>query len=132
MGALIRKIPFKAEIAFMPRGRVGRDDRNEERAVLDLAPDLLIPRVPAPQLALVEKHFDSGSAECRANLLGSLRILRGVAQKYRVRGLSHRRGHPWQALGGLLLAPVCGSLAQVLKTRRIDPMPARNWRVLPP
>jgi len=30
------------------------DKRNEERAVVDLVPDLLIPRVPDPQLALVE------------------------------------------------------------------------------
>jgi integrase len=48
LGALIRKIPLKAEIAFMARGGVGRNDGNEERAVVDFAPDLLIPRVPAP------------------------------------------------------------------------------------
>jgi hypothetical protein len=40
-----------------------------------LVPDLLIPRVPAPQLALIEKDLDTGSAECLANLLRSLRIL---------------------------------------------------------
>ncbi len=75
MGALIGKVPLKAEIAFMSRGRVGRNDRNEERAVVDLVPDLLIPRVPAPQLALIEKDLDAGRTQCLANLLGSLRIL---------------------------------------------------------
>jgi hypothetical protein len=59
----------------MPRGRVGRNDRNKERAVVDLAPDLLIPRVPAPQLALIEKDLDAGRTQCLADLLGSLRIL---------------------------------------------------------
>jgi hypothetical protein len=75
MCALIRKIPLEPEIAFLPRDRVGRNDRNEERAVVYLVPDLLIPRVPAPQLALIEKDLDTGSAECLANLLRSLRIL---------------------------------------------------------
>ena len=51
------------------------DERNEERAVVDLVPDLLIPRVPAPQLALIEKDLDAGRTQCLANLLGRLRIL---------------------------------------------------------
>jgi hypothetical protein len=46
---------------------------------MDLAPDLLIPRVSAPQLALIEKDLDAGGAKGLANPLGSLRILRGVA-----------------------------------------------------
>ena len=75
VGALIGKVPLKAEIAFMPRGRVGRNDGNEERAAVDLATDLLIPHVPAPQLALIEKDLDAGRTQCLANLLGSLCIL---------------------------------------------------------
>ena len=59
--------------------------------VVDLAPDLLIPQVPAPQFALIEEDLNAGGAKCLANLLCSLRILRGVAQKYRVRWLSHLR-----------------------------------------
>jgi hypothetical protein len=51
------------------------DNRNEEGAVVDLVPDLLIPRVPAPQLTLIEKDLDAGGAKCLANLLRSLRIL---------------------------------------------------------
>ena len=61
---------------------------------MDLAPDLLIPHIPAPQIALVEKDFNAGRTQCVTNLLRSLRILRSVAQEYRVRGLSHRRNHP--------------------------------------
>jgi len=40
-----------------------------------LAPDLVIPRVPAAQLALIEKDLDAGRTQSLANLLGSLRIL---------------------------------------------------------
>ena len=54
---------------------------------MDLAPDLLIPKIPAAELALIEKHLDAGRTQCLANLLSGLRVLRGVAQKYRVRGL---------------------------------------------
>jgi len=61
---------------------------------VDLAPDLLIPHIPAPQLALIEKDFNTGRTQCVANLLRSLRILRGVAQEYRVRRLSHWQNHP--------------------------------------
>ena len=55
---------------------------------------LLIPRIPAPQLALIEKDFNAGRTQCLANPLRSLCILRGVAQEYRVRGFSHRQNHP--------------------------------------
>jgi hypothetical protein len=83
--------PFAAKIAFEALLRVVGDNWNEEDAVLDLVPDLLIPRVPAAQLALVEKHLDAGRTQRLANPLGRVRILRGVAQEYRVRWLSHRR-----------------------------------------
>ena len=78
------ELPFVAKIALEPLLGVPGDNRNEEGAVVDLVPDLLIPRVPAPQLALIEKDLDAGRTQCLANLLGRLRILRGVAQKYRV------------------------------------------------
>ena len=73
--AIHRKIPFKAKIAFMPRGRVSRNDRNEQRAFLDLAPDLLIPNVPAAQFALIEPHLNSSGSQCLAYGFGSLRVL---------------------------------------------------------
>lgn len=75
------------------------DHRNEEGAVVDFVSDLLIPRVRAPQLALIEK--DAGRAQRLANPLGRLRILGGVAQVCRVRGLSHRQDPPGR---GLLIA----------------------------
>jgi len=48
-------------------------------------------------------------------------ILRGAAQKYRVRGLSHERVNPCQVTGGLLIASVAGSLAEVAKLGRDRP-----------
>jgi len=72
---------FDGELPFVPKvtlktllGMVG-NHRNEEGAAVDLVPDLLIPRVAAPQLALIEKGLDAGRTQCLANLLGSLRIL---------------------------------------------------------
>jgi len=46
---------------------------------MDLVTDLLIPRIPAPQLALIEKDPDAGRTQSLANLLSRLRIVRGVA-----------------------------------------------------
>jgi hypothetical protein len=43
---------------------------------------IVLPHVPASQLALVEKDLNTDGAQCRANLLGSLRILRGVARSF--------------------------------------------------
>ena len=63
--------------------------QSNERAVVDLAPDLLIPDVAAAQLALVEEDRNAGSAKCLADLLSSLPVLRGVTEKYRVCWLSH-------------------------------------------
>ena len=59
-----------------------------------LVSDLLIPRIAAAQLALVEPDFDTGGAQGLANLLCRLRVLRGIAEKYRVRLLSHGRATP--------------------------------------
>ena len=94
VGALIRKVPLQPEVAFMPRRRVRGNDGHEKRAVVNLTPDLLIPGVPAPKFTLVEPDFNTGAAECLENPLGRLRILRGVAQKYRMRGLNHWRDYP--------------------------------------
>jgi hypothetical protein len=82
------------KIALEPLLGVLRDNRYEEGAVVDLVPNLLIPRVSTPKLALIEENLDAGHTKCIANLLRSLRILGGITQKYRVRGLSHRRDRP--------------------------------------
>jgi hypothetical protein len=36
---------------------------------VDLVTDLLIPRIPAPQLALIEKDLDAARTQCVGNLL---------------------------------------------------------------
>jgi len=122
---LLGEVPFEAEVALRPSLRARRNDRHKERTIVDLPPDLLIPNVPAPQLALIEKDLDSGGSQSLANLLGRLRILGCVAQKYRVRGLSHRQDHPW---GGLFIASVAGSLAEVAKSGRAG-LPAEGQSV---
>ena len=75
VGTFDGELPFVAKIALEPLLGMLGDHRNKERAVVDLVPDLLIPRVPAPQLALIEKDLDASRTQCLANLLGSLRIL---------------------------------------------------------
>src|ERR1700733_7599327 len=89
MAALIGKIPLKPEIALTSRCSGSGDNGNKERAVADLTPDLLIPNIPAPQLALIEKHPNAGRTQCLANALSWLCILRGVAQKYRPARVGH-------------------------------------------
>jgi hypothetical protein len=69
------ELPFVAKIAVKPLLGVLGDHRNEDGAVVDLVPGLLIPCVPAPQLALIEKDLDAGRTQCLANLTRSLRIL---------------------------------------------------------
>jgi len=49
----------------------------------------MIPGVPAAQLALIEPDLNPGSPERLADSLSRLGILRGVAQEYGVRPLSH-------------------------------------------
>ena len=78
-GAIHRELPLPAEVPLVTSVRVRGDEGHEERAVVDLAPDLLIPRIPTPQLALIEKDLDAGRTQSLANLLSRLRILRGVA-----------------------------------------------------
>jgi hypothetical protein len=65
----------KKVAALQPLLGVLGNNRNEEGAVVDLMPNLLIAGIPAQQLALVEKNLDAGGPQCVANLLGSLRIL---------------------------------------------------------
>ena len=59
MRAIDRQLPFQAEIALSSSTSVGRDQRDEERAGFDLPANRRIPGIPAPQLALVEPHFDA-------------------------------------------------------------------------
>jgi hypothetical protein len=77
--AINRQLPFGTEVALTAIVRGVRDDRQEQGAGLDLLADRLVPRIPAPQFALVEPDFNASSAERLANPLGRLRILRGIA-----------------------------------------------------
>jgi hypothetical protein len=89
VGSLDGEFPLAPKIAFEPLLRMLGDYWNEQSAVADLAPNLLIPYIPASQFALIEPHLNAGCAQCIADLLCRIGILRGVAQKYRVRCLSH-------------------------------------------
>jgi hypothetical protein len=79
VGTFDGELPFVPEIPFEPLLRMLGNNRNEQRAFVNLASDLLVPHVPASQLALIEKDLDAGGTQRLANLLSGLRILRGVA-----------------------------------------------------
>src|ERR1700688_1129018 len=51
MRSLVRQSPLEPKVSFCPRLRAFGDDREEQFAVADLRADLLIPRIPAAQLA---------------------------------------------------------------------------------
>jgi hypothetical protein len=82
VGAIHRQLPFQAEVAFGARVGVRGDDRHEQAAVMDLLADLVIPDIPAAQLALVEPHLDPGSPQRLADTPRRLGILRGIAQEH--------------------------------------------------
>jgi hypothetical protein len=75
VGTFDRKLPLVTEITLKTILRVLGDNWNEESALVDLVPDFLIPRVPAPQLAPIEKGLDAAGSQCLGNLLGDLRVL---------------------------------------------------------
>jgi hypothetical protein len=57
---------------------MSRNDRDEKRALLDLATDLLIPGVASPKLALVEPDFDAAGPQRLTNAPRRFGVLRGV------------------------------------------------------
>jgi len=81
--AVDRQLPLEAEVALLALVRVARDQRHEQRALVDLPADLPAPGVAAAQLALVEPHLDPGRAQRLANAARRLRILLGVAPECR-------------------------------------------------
>ena len=58
-----------------------RNDGDEERALSNLAPNVLVPRIPAPKLALVEPNLNAGRSKRLTNAARGVRVLRGVAQE---------------------------------------------------
>ncbi len=79
MRALDGELPFAPEVSLKPLLGIPRDDRNEQRAVVDLLSDAPIPGISAPQLILVEPDFDAGGLQRIGDALSSLRILGCVA-----------------------------------------------------
>jgi hypothetical protein len=72
---LVSETPFQPKVTFKSLLGVLRDQRDEQRAVVDLLTDLPIPGVATAQLALVEPGLNPGSPEGIASLLRSLSIL---------------------------------------------------------
>src|SRR5580700_7069002 len=89
VGAIDRKFPLTPEVTFQALLRSSRNDWNEQSTILDVLSDLAVPGIAASQLALVEPNLDAGGSECVANMPRGLPILRGIAQEYGLRGLSH-------------------------------------------
>ncbi len=58
-----------------------RDDRHEPRAIFDLLPDLLIPRIAADEFVLVESDLDAGRAQRFGDPPCCLRVPRRVGQE---------------------------------------------------
>jgi hypothetical protein len=87
--SLVGQIPLQAEVALVACLRVRRDDGHEQRAVLDLAPDLPIPLISAAQRGAVEPDLDSGGPQRIGNAFSGRRILGGIAQKHCAQGLCH-------------------------------------------
>ncbi len=95
--AVDRELPFQAEVTFAARLRVLRDDRHEERALLDLLADRGIPRVAAAQLAFIEPDDESRGAKRFADAPGGLGVLRRIAQENGL-GRGAQRGTLAQAI----------------------------------
>ena len=79
VSALVGETPLQAEIAFGTGLCTCGNDRDEQRAVLNLFPDLLVPGVSSPKFALVEPDLDAGGTKRIANAFRRLGVLRGVA-----------------------------------------------------
>src|SRR6201987_4586059 len=83
VATLIRQVPLEPEVPLATRRGVRRDDGNEERAVADLATDLLVPYLTAPQLALVEPDLDTLGPKRIADPTRNVGVLRSVANESR-------------------------------------------------
>src|SRR4051812_43495064 len=81
MRPLICQPPFQAKISFCPCLRVRRNNRHEQRAFLDLFANLCVPRIAAPELALIEPDFDSGGAERVSDASRGVRVLRRIGKE---------------------------------------------------
>ena len=78
MRAVDREFPLEPEVALGSALCMCRDQRNKEPTISDLFADLLIPEVPAAQLALVEPDLDATLTQPLSNAPRGLGILRGI------------------------------------------------------
>src|ERR1700751_616822 len=83
VATLIRQVPLEPEVPLATRRSVRRDNGNEERAVADLATDLVVPHITAPQLDLAEPDFDPRGPKRIADPTRGIGVLRSVAEEYR-------------------------------------------------
>ena len=63
MRAIDGEFPFEPEITLEPLLGMLGNHRHEQGAGLYLLADLLVPGIPAAQLALIEEDLDAGSAQ---------------------------------------------------------------------
>jgi len=109
VGAIDRKLPLAPEVAFNSALRRGRDDRDEQSAVVNLLADLAVPGIPTPQLALIEPNLDAAGPKRFANALRRLGILRRIAQEDSFIRFAHAAlPTPDRSAGGLrgILSPI--------------------------
>ena len=88
---LVGKAPLESEVALVALKGIGRDEGHEERTVLDLPADPLVPEVPSPKVTLVEPHLNAACPEGFADAVCCLGILRGIAEKDCVLRCAHGR-----------------------------------------
>ena len=91
MGAVDGEFPFAAEITLAALlGALG-NQRNEQRARLDLRADFGVPGVAAAQLILVKPDLDAERAQGLGDMARGLGVLAGVGKKDRFGGFAHVR-----------------------------------------
>ena len=81
MRSLVGEVPLEPEVSLAASLGVVRNDWDEERAVADLTPDLLVPGIAAAQLTLVEPYLDARGAQARGDTRRGVRVVRGVAEE---------------------------------------------------
>jgi hypothetical protein len=80
--SLDRQPPLEADVSFLARLRLARDDGHKQNAFPDLAADPLIPGVSSTQFVLVEPVLDPGGAKRIGNATCGVAVLRCVTQEY--------------------------------------------------
>ena len=90
--ALGSEFPFEAEVALAALLRVCGNNRDEERAVLDLAADFLVPHIAAAEFVHVEPHFEAVAAERVGHAPRRVEVFARVAEENRVGGGSGHGG----------------------------------------